>query len=377
MRLWWMEIKKCFTWPIIGLLIVMNVLLYSLLMEFYFEHFPNGRPSGEIFEIELRMVEKYGEVIDEAEIAEVQLEYEKTVEEFETILKAHPLAQAAGVETYEQYTDGERNDQAFNELKQAFWETDDFDLKWWVQSYESILERYQYKKEIFQGEYYQSVQEKERVEELLENESYQYYSSSVVDNFMMIAKNVSIIILFNLMILLSPLFLRDKANQMVPLQYSSKHGRKTFVTKWWAGIALTLLATTMLIAIYGMLYMGNGTSPFFFMQLYHMDYINYWYDITFGQYIIFVVIGMYLISLIFGLLTMACSSLSGNYLIQLATQIVLIGGFIWLVITEMLGRLFQTYHLPVVVPGIYAGLIVLSLGLVYWLMRREQVREIS
>lgn len=377
MRLWWMEIKKCFTWPIIGLLIVMNVLLYSLLVEFHFGHFPNGRPSGETFEIELWMIEKYGEVIDEAEIAEIHLEYENTVEEFETILKTHPLAQAAGVETLEQYKDGERNDQAFNELKQVFWETEDFDLMWWVQAYESILERYQYKKEIFQGEYYQSVQEKERVEELLENESYQYYSSSVVDNFMMIAKNVSIIILFNLMILLSPLFLRDKANQMVPLQYSSKHGRKTFVTKWWAGVTLTILVTTVLIAIYGMLYMGNGTSPFFFMQLYHMDHINYWYDITFGQYIIFVVMGMYLISLTFGLLTMACSSLSGNYLIQLATQIVLIGGFIWLVITEMLGRLFQTYHLPVVVPGIYAGLIVLSLGLVYWLLRREQVREIN
>ncbi|MGM9951100.1 MAG: hypothetical protein ACI33P_13295 [Lysinibacillus sp.] len=372
-----MEIKKCFTWPIIGLLVVMNVLLYSLLIEFHFEHFPNGRPTGETFDIELGMVEKYGEVIDDGEIAEVRREYEKTVEEFEGILMTHPLAQAAGVETIEQYKDGEREDEAFQKMRQVFWETDDFDLMWWVQSYERILERYEYKEEGLQSNYYRSAQEKERVEELLANESYQYYGSPVVANFMTIAENVAITILFNLMILLSPLFLRDKANQMVPLQYSTKHGRKTFITKWWAGLTLTLFVTTVLLAVYGVLYMGNGTSPFFFMQLYHMEYISYWYDITFGQYIVFVVIGIYLISLVFGVLVIACSSLSGNYLIQMAAQIVVIGLFIWLIISMALGRLFQTYHLPVVVPGIYAGLIVLMVVLVYWLLRREKVREIA
>lgn len=377
MRLWWMEIKKCFTWPIIGLLIVMNVLLYSLLVEFYLDNFPNGRPSSERFEIELNMVEKYGEVIDDGEIAEVQREYGKLVEKFEAILKDHPLSQAAGVETIEQYREDERDDEAFNKMRQAFWETDDFDLMWWIQAYEGVFENYRYKDRIFHGEYYRSAQEKERIEELLDNESYQYYGSSVVENFMTIAENVTIIILFNLMILLSPLFLRDKANQMVPLQYSSKHGRKTFATKWWAGLALTLFVTTFLIAAYGLLYMGNGTSPFFFMQLYHMGYNNYWYDITFGQYIIFVVIGMYLISGIFGMLVIACSSLSGNYLIQMATQIVLIGLFIWLVILTALGMLFQTYHLPWVVPGIYVGLITLVLLLFYRLLRRERVREIT
>ncbi len=377
MRLWWMEIKKCFTWPIIGLLIVMNVLLYSLLVEFYLDNFPNGRPSSERFEIELNMVEKYGEVIDDGEIAEVQREYGKIVEKFEAILKVHPLSQTAGVETIEQYREGERDDEAFNKMRQAFWETDDFDLMWWIQAYEGVLENYRYKDRIFHGEYYRSAQEKERIEELLENESYQYYGSSVVENFITIAENVTIIILFNLMILLSPLFLRDRVNQMVPLQYSSKHGRKIFATKWWAGLALTLFVTTFLIAAYGLLYMGNGTSPFFFMQLYHMDNINYWYDVTFGQYIISVVIGMYLISAIFGMLVIACSSLSGNYLIQMATQIVLIGLFIWLVIPMALGRLFQTYHLPWVVPGIYVGLITLVLLLFYRLLRRERVREIT
>lgn len=115
-----MEIKKCFTWPIVGLLLVMNVLLYSLLAEFYFENFPNGRPSSERFEIELDMVERYGEVIDDGEIAEVRREYEQTVEKFEAILRVHPLSQAAGVETVEQYRDGERDDETFNKLKQAF-----------------------------------------------------------------------------------------------------------------------------------------------------------------------------------------------------------------------------------------------------------------
>ncbi|WP_413366803.1 hypothetical protein [Lysinibacillus sp. 3P01SB] len=377
MRLWWMEIKKCFTWPIVGLLLVMNVLLYSLLADFYFENFPNGRPSSERFEIELDMVERYGEVIDDGEIAEVRREYEQTVEKFEAILRDHPLSQTAGVETVEQYREYERDDEAFNKLEQAFWETDDFDLMWWIQSYESILENYQYKEESLQSPHYRSPLEKERIEELLANESYQYYSSSVAENFMTIAENVTIIILFNLIILLSPVFLRDRANQMVPLQYSTKHGRKTFVTKWRAGLMLTLFVTTILIVIYGMLYMGNGTSPFFFMQLYHMDYVNYWYDITFRQYIIFVIMGMYLISAVFGLLVMACSSLSRNYLSQMAAQIVIIGLFIWLVIPTALGRLFQTYHLPWVAPGIYAGLIGVTVVVVYWLLRHERVREIT
>ena len=60
MRILWNELKKILTWKILLLLVLVNSVLYFLLIEFYIEYFPNGRPAIDSYNIGIEMIDKYG-----------------------------------------------------------------------------------------------------------------------------------------------------------------------------------------------------------------------------------------------------------------------------------------------------------------------------
>ena len=56
MKLFFYEVRKIFSWKLLLLILLVNVLLFKLLIEFDLEHFPNGRPAGDHFDIEQQIM---------------------------------------------------------------------------------------------------------------------------------------------------------------------------------------------------------------------------------------------------------------------------------------------------------------------------------
>lgn len=376
MRLLWLELKKCMTWPILGLVIVLNVLLYSLLVGFHFDYFPNGHPSTEIFNIELEMVEKYGETIEDYELLEMKAAYENSKQEVNDFLKNEPTMQKIGIETLEQYQEAlQTNSYSVERLNLG--NLDGFKTMWQFNAYSWIMERIEDKRYVFYSDDISSKKELKRIEQLRENDSYQVYGSDIIGNFLAIAKNVTIVMLFTILIVLSPLYLRDRARSVTPLQYSSKRGRKTFLTKWCAGSILASALVIILMGIYSYLYKGNGTQPFFYLQLYRINYNPYWYDFTFAQFITCIVVLMLWICGVFGVFTMICSALSKSYLVLMASQIVQIGLFIWLILPYTIDILFRTNYSEFLVLSILGILTILAVIGMLLIRRYEYKRDIT
>jgi hypothetical protein len=109
MRIIGYEIRKLLNWKVIGLLVLLSFLFYHLFLSFEFKNFPNGRPIGDDFNISKQMIAKYGPEMDEKEFADFKVTYEKEVEKADEYLQSHEGFVEAGVTTYEQFRNTDRN----------------------------------------------------------------------------------------------------------------------------------------------------------------------------------------------------------------------------------------------------------------------------
>lgn len=378
MNLFWMELKKNFTWPVVLLVVTLNLLLFKMLIEFELEHFPNGRPSIDIFQVEREMIDKYGEVIDEVEFEDFKATYEKRVIEANEFLQTNELAIAADVETYEEFRYRDFDDPASEKMHSHIMFEREEDLFWELQAREGIIEGYQYKElwlESLAAES-NSNQENKRIEEMLANGKFRYYDSQVIDNFYRYSSQVLAIILLSIAIVLSPIYVRDKMRNVVPLQYTSKKGRRIFHLKWLAGLSAIGILLAVHLLIYGGLYLTNDTSHYFFMHVFSMSYQTVWYDITFGGFILLTIVAIIILGYMFGILTMACSALVANYLSLIGTQILIFSVFALVMIPIGVNRMIWTMYLPWVVPAIYISLIAIVYLTSKFVKKRELARDV-
>ena len=88
MRILWNELKKILTWKMLLLLIFVNSVLYFFLIEFHIEHFPNGRPALDSYNIGIEMIEKYGTHMDEEEFLDFKEIYDSQVKEADQYLQS-------------------------------------------------------------------------------------------------------------------------------------------------------------------------------------------------------------------------------------------------------------------------------------------------
>lgn len=379
MKLFMWELRKIFSWKVVLLVVILNLLLFKLLVEFELEYFPNGRPGSDIFQVEKEMIEKYGEVIDEEEFQDYLATYEKRMEEADKFLQSNELAIAAGVGTYEEFRNGDHVDPAMNELHSHIMFEQGVDIFWELQAREYFIERYEHKEsdlEIIIREHANSEREKQRAEEMLANEKFQYYDGQVLENFNRYSSQVALIILLSIAIVLSPIYVRDKMREVVPLQYTSKQGRMTFHTKWFAGLAAIGILLAVHLLIFGGLYLTNDTSRYFFMHVYSMSYNLVWYDITFGGYILLTIAVIIVLGYSFGMLTMAFSALVADYISQIGIQVLLIGGFAGVMLPIGLVQMISTKFLPWVVPVLYIFLIVVVFLFSRFVKKRELARDV-
>lgn len=378
MKLFFYELRKIFSWKLLVLILLVNVILFKLLIEFDLDYFPNGRPAGDHFTIEQQIIPMFGAEWDDEELSEFQGMYAAEVETADAYLANDPQAIAAGLNSYEKFNDfdSENEEQYAYHSKITF--ESDLDFPWRLQAYEWYLTENEYREESMLADMeYASEGQKKRLQQLLDEKRFAVYTDIVTSNFKTYKTSIAIAIFVSIAILISPIFIRDKIANVVPLQYASAKGRQLYRTKWLAGLFSGTLLTTVLLAFYMGLYQSNDTQSHFDLPLTAFGWDYHWYDMTFWQYILLSIVVIFILSIVLTMFTMVISTVVPNRIVLIGVQIVVLFLMIAVGATYAVQHVISLNFSQLFVPGVVGGfkLVTVVAMLVVW--KREQERDIS
>ncbi len=373
------ELKKLFTGRIMLVLALVNVICFYLLIDFYITHFPNGRPQLDLYHVGVEMVDKYGTTMDEREYEDFKNTYERQTKEAEAFLQANEEFRENGILSYEDFMNlGQTDEQFASELHWNVLKDEDAgDLFWELQAREYIMEWYEQKEESIEGWIeYESPQQRARLDELKAAGQFKYFPSGAFSNFKEFIFNVAITVILSVVLVISPLFLRDHRQKVVALQYTSKKGRTLFKTKIAAGMIAAFIVITVLLIGYFSIYTLNKTAVFFDQPIALFIETPAWYDLTFFHYIVLSVLAVYALGFIFALFSMACSSIVRNYVSLIGVQVPVVIAMFAYGLHGMIRGMIDLWRAPWVVPALYSGLLILGVLLMIFIWKREQKKDL-
>lgn len=225
--------------------------------------------------------------------------------------------------------------------------------------------------------YYESEGQKKRLQQLLDEQRFAVYTDIVTSNFKTYKTSIAIAIFVSIAILISPIFIRDKIANVVPLQYASAKGRQLYRTKWLAGLFSGTLLTTALLAFYMWLYQSNDTQSHFDLPLTAFGWHYHWYDMTFWQYILLSVGVIFLLSVVLTMLTMVISTVVPNRIALIGVQIVVLFLMIAVGASYVVQRAIDFYLSQLFVPYVVGGFTLVTIVAMLVVWKRELERDIS
>lgn len=378
MKLFFYELRKILSWKLLVLILLVNVILFKLLIEFDLDYFPNGRPAGDHFTIEQQIIPMFGAEWDDEELSKLQEMYAAEVAVADAYLANDPQAIAAGLDRYERFNDfdSENEEQYAYHSKITF--ESDLDFPWRLQAYEWYITENEYREESMLADMeYASEGQKKRLQQLLDEKRFAVYTDIVTSNFKTYKTSIAIAIFVSIAILISPIFIRDKIANVVPLQYASAKGRQLYRTKWLAGLFSGTLLTTALLAFYMWLYQSNDTQSHFDLPLTAFGWNYHWYDMTFWQYILLSVVVIFILSIVLTMFTMVISTVVPNRIALIGVQIVVLFLMIAVGATYAVQHVISLNFSQLFVPGVVGGFTLVTVVAMLVVWKRELERGIS
>lgn len=377
MRILFNEIKKIFTWRILLLLVIANGVLFFLCIEFHISHFPNGRPSLDSYRIGIEMISKYGNDMDEKDMRDFKKTYEAQVQEANQYLHSHKQFANAGVGTYEDFLniDWENKEQAT--LRDKVMIEEQVDTFWELQARGTLMEFHDTKEA--RAEAYKigaNPQQEARIDEMITAGQYQVYPEVVMENFKEFIFNVAIAILVSVVLIISPVFIKDRSRQLLDLQYTTRKGRELYKTKLAAALISTLGVITALLIVYFGMYALNNTEMYFHVPIHMFIGTFSWYDPTLLQYIALTVAAIYILGFVYALLAMSFSSMMPNYIALIGIQVPFVIAMITYGLTYLVTRIINIVMPQWVVPTSYSGMVAVSVLFIIFMWKREKHRDI-
>ena len=369
------EMKKILNWKILFAIAFVNMLLYYFLIEFDIKHFPTGRPALDSYRIGVEMVNNYGPEMNEADLADFKEKYNQEVEKANQFLQKRKDAQDVGVTSYEDFQNidfGDTKAEAFH-AKIIF--DEEVDLFWELGERERLIEFHNLRNENFLLEQPTSYQKK-YLDELKTAGVFQAYPEVTLTNFQSIIRNIAIAVLISVVLLVSPLFIRDRSLQMLDLQYTARIGRTIFKKKIVAGLISAFLVISGLLAVYLGLYSQNHPEPFFDIPMNTFIAGYQWYNLTFFEYIILTVIAIYVLGFILVLLSLSVSQFAPNYISLIGVQVPIIFGLLAFGLRYLLEWITNFFLPQWLVPLCYSLFMVASTLLIVLLWKREKKKDI-
>ncbi|MFB0845231.1 hypothetical protein [Paenibacillus oleatilyticus] len=377
MRILWNEIKKILNWKILLLLFVVNIVLFFLLIEFHITYFPNGRPGLDSYRIGVEMVEKYGADMDEEELADFKKMYLAQVQEADRYVQSRKEFAEVGIRSYEDFMNRDGNNEKQEALHSKVMFEEKIDTFWELQERKRLIDFHDHKETMLDA-YKNDADAKQnmQLEKLMKAGHYQVYSEVVMANFKDFIIPVAIAIIVSVVLVVSPVFIKDRAGKMLDLQYTIKKGRKLYRTKAVAGLISAFVVITVLLSVYFSFYARNQTSMFFKVPIHTFIGEFSWYDPTFLQYIALTVTAIYVLGFVFALLAMAFSSLMPNYISLIGIQIPFMFGMMTYGLSYLLTKIISLWVPQWVVPTSYSVMTVVTVVFMTLTWKREKKRDI-
>ncbi|WP_047983748.1 hypothetical protein [Ornithinibacillus californiensis] len=377
MRIVLQELKKILNWKIGLLLVLANAILYFLLISYHIEHFPNGRPALDSYRIGIEMVEKYGVSMSEGEKADFKETYEQRLKDADEYIQSRVDFSSVGIHSYQDFQDINYENQEQAELRNKVVFEENVDLFWELQERERLIE-FQNENDIIMANEMErgSSQQVATLEEIKATGNYYIYPELVFYNYKDFIVNVAIAIIVSVVLLLSPVFIRDRSLRLVDLQYTTRVGRNIFKRKMIAGLLAMFMVITALLAIYFSIYSLNNTGMFFSSPINSFIGGFHWYDITFFQYIVLTVLAIYFLGFVFALLAMIFSNLMPNFVALVGIQIPFIIAMIGPGISYLIYQITALDLSQWLVPSGYVLIIVIGSMFMLFVWRRERTLDI-
>lgn len=380
MRILLEEWKKLFNWKFGILLVFVSLIFYQLFIVFEFEYFPNGRPILDIFMVTQEMLENYGEGMDEEEFKDFQQRFEDRKALLNNYLEKEEMAVAADLTTYEELYNPEYDNKVAQDLRRKV-DLEKEDLIYDIQTRHGIVTAYEERNKIG-GPYLNGSSDstlRERIEQLRENGSDEnIFTYIVFENYNNLIQDVAILSFLSVMLLIMPIYLEDRKNKVIHLQYTAKKGRALFSAKLLAAVTGGISVISGQLIMFFILYAGNDTTMFLSQNI--NSFMNFvmisWFDLTFLQYIIFTLVAIYILGIALIVICAWISNISPNYMTSVGVHVPLAFVFFGTG-TAYLVRQVTTLGLPKYT--FFIGLTVvllLSFLVVYWSVKREKRKDL-
>ncbi|BBI31260.1 hypothetical protein [Cohnella abietis] len=373
------EIRKVFNLKMVALLLFISAIMYQLFISFYFEHFPNGRPALDDYRISVQMQKDYGTHMDEEEFQHFQQRYKDQIVEVEHYLQSHKGFVDAGVTTYEDF----RNmpfDSELGALRSKEYNEPGSNPFYELQVRENLIKSYEHKETDKLLTYMKPIKEEQaaRIKQVVENEGVTaIFPYIVFENYKSLITYVSVLVVLSVSFIISPMFIMDRKNHVIDLQYTAKIGRKMFRKKIAAAMVAAFLIITAQLICFFLLYSANHVSMFFNSNINSVfNYGAFWYDLTFLQYIVLTVVALYALGMIVTLFTLFISSLAPNYITIIGAQVPLLYIVLGVLFDVMIGDSINIRYSQYTQPLAYLGLIAAAATLVAVKWKRERLADI-
>ena len=376
MIIFFQELKRIFNWKLLILLVPVTFIIYFLFIEWEVRYFPNGRPAGDIDLLTREMVSNYDPAyVTEDDLQDFEAQYKNDISRADEFIKNDQRAQDLGVSSYSEVWNGRDDEQIdsfytdiiFNDNHEAQ------DLFWRIDAGEYIVESGQDFTSFLENSK-NDPRTKERVTEIQnQDEHMSILPDHVLSHFNQYMIQITRLILVSLLIVLAPVFIRDRKQNLLELQYSSKVGRKTFLIKASAVLTAAFIIITAWLIIWISVYLQFDTLVFGEGRL--NSYLNsslFWYNLSFNNYFIIMIVAVYLLCLCFTTWIIVVSRFSVMYFTLLG---ILLPSLI-LLITQgqrrIMTNFFNLENWKYFTPTLFFTMIVVALGILVWRMKREK-----
>ena len=339
MRIILNEIKKIWNIKLLFVAIIIGALFYMIFMMGFIETFERNHPLIEETKYAMKMTQSYSAMITDEELLDfMKKERKALISEAEGYINTFPIFSEVGIYNFEDYEDIHNKDDITEREHEAIWtllrEKGNF-VRFKLQALDMIQERYydypKYTLEKMLNSQDTPKIELVRLQEIKETEEYR----NIMDGYsfedtVSYSIYLAIVTILTVLVLVSPLIANDRSINIHLLQYSSKNGRRILFQQFISIIISAFMVTTLCVLIFGAIYTINGTFVFWNNGL--TSFLNlradfFWFDLSYGQYIILYIILLYMLSIGAASLAFVVSRFSENLIAVIMKLIPLFSGF--------------------------------------------------
>ena len=389
MRIILNEIKKIWNLKLLLVAFIISGLFYTIFMSNFIVLFKNGHSITEEIEYAMEMSERYGTEITDEEFSDFMSERQSLISEAEEYIDKFPIFSEVGIYNFEDYERiHEKDDQTEREYE-AIWtllgEKGNY-VRFKIQALDSIEERYDGYPEyvLDRGLNSEDTPKRElaRLREIKEKEEYlNIMDAYSFENTISYSIYLGILTILITLVLVSPLVVNDRSGNIHLLQYSSKNGRRNLLQQFISIIISAFTITTLMVLIFGAIYTTNGTFVFWNNGL--TSFLNvavdfFWFDLTYGQYIIYYILLLYILSISSAMIAFVISRFSQN-LIALIMKLIPVFSVFCLISFNVFFKTFSNVNffyrltgLPWLEPIVCLFVLIIGLTSSVYILRREK-----